>query len=574
MINFWQSLGRKEAINWIAVAVVVALQVNGVSHVNSGFKIEGREALFIASIFAAFVPMIAVLLIARYLVIPHLAQWLRPYMTLLSFEIAIVSRTWAFDVLIHQFAFTVDSQFGARLVSAQLNQMIIFVVFAYLVSSAKDYARQNEELAQSLEALNLAQQNTQLRLTQREQKLVLSIQTQLRNALRFVRGFDNEKDAEGLKYVIDELVRPISHQLGREFAADSPDLLVTGRAQVKLRTLFLRSTIDNPFHPVLFSLWVLPAAVTTLVSWVGRDSLWLGTLLCIIFYVILVLAYQLWRFVPPSWGFIARAAIITLVPILFGLLANEFLPTFTGIETPNNAVTLSIFFIFITWSIALVETSRRLLRENFIALTAATAALRRQLVSENAEARHFEEAVSRVLHGPVQDAVAASLLRLQQLPAGTQLGSEEFSEIRRPVEDALKLLSAPENSVRNVEQSLHELTELWRGVVSITLKLDARAISSIAASDRVNSTVVELLREAISNAIRHGDATEVTVSVSMNDGETDAVLRVTNNGKPLPSSAQPGIGTKLLEDLTLGWSRHNLDEYVVVEAIVPLPVES
>lgn len=570
MINFWQSLGRKEAINWIAVAVVVALQVNGVSHVNSGFEVEGREPLFIASIFFAFIPMITVLMLARFVAIPYTPVGLRPYLTLFSFEIAIVSRTWVFDVLIRHFAFATDSQFGARLASAQINQMIIFIVFAYLVASAKDFAEQNKALAQSLNELNEAQRNTQNRLASRKNALVASLQSQLRNALSVVQGFDREKDAEGLRSVIDDLVRPISHKLGREFETEHSVPTEQGRSRLELRTLFVRSVMDNPFHPLLFTLWVLPAAVTTLVSWVGGDSFGLGAILCLFFFIATLCLHLLWKFIPRNWGIITRAFLFTVVPICFGVISNDFVTVIADIETPNNSVTLSIFFIFIMWSITLVVTSRRLLRENFAALTDANAALRRQLVSENAEARHFEEAVSRVLHGPVQDAVAASLLRVQQLPAGAQLGPDELKQIRQPIEDALSLLSTPESSIRNVSQALRELTELWNGVVSIELDLDENAISAIASSEGTNSTVVELLREAISNAIRHGDASKVVVNVSLDSAQKDIQLRVTNNGKPVSTEDTSGIGTKLLEELSLSWSRYNFGGEVILEIVVPL----
>lgn len=570
MIGFWQSLGRKEAINWIAVAVVMFLQVNGVSHVNSGFAIAGREQLFIASIIGAFIPMIAVLLLSRFVVIPRLPAQARPFITLLSFEIAIVARTWLFDELIRAFDFSADSQFEARLASAQINQMIIFVVFAYLVSSAKDSARQNKELVQSLESLNVAQRDTQQRLANRKLALVASIQSQLRTALAVVRGFDSEKDAEGLKSVIDDLVRPMSHQLGREFEAAAPAPIATGRARADVRTLFTRSVTDNPFHPLWFTLWVFPAAVTTLVSWVGLDSLWLGALICAIFFGMTLAFHWAWKLIPSRWGVAVRAVFVTLVPISFGLVANNFVHVVADIETPNNSVTLSIFFVCITWSIALVITSRRLLRENFTALTEATAALRRQLVSENAEARHFEGAVSRVLHGPVQDAVAASLLRVQQLEPGTQLGVVELNQIRLPIEQALARLNAPEISARNVEQSLHDLTDLWSGVVTITLDLEDHAVERVAAAESTNSAVVEILREAISNAIRHGNATEVTVQISLSAAQNDVILRVSNNGSPIALNSNPGIGTKLLDDFAVTWSRQNLGKLIVVEAVVPL----
>jgi hypothetical protein len=45
---------------------------------------------------------------------------------------------------------------------------------------------------------------------------------------------------------------------------------------------------------------------------------------------------------------------------------------------------------------------------------------------------------------------------------------------------------------------------------------------------------------------------------------------VTNNGAPLPTNTTPGIGSRLLRDMTLSWSRQNRAGSVVLSAVVPL----
>jgi two-component sensor histidine kinase len=61
------------------------------------------------------------------------------------------------------------------------------------------------------------------------------------------------------------------------------------------------------------------------------------------------------------------------------------------------------------------------------------------------------------------------------------------------------------------------------------------------------------LKEAVSNAVRHGEATEAEISIDRVD---DDVLQIeaVNNGKPgSRSSNRKGIGSELLDEVCLSW---------------------
>ena len=66
----------------------------------------------------------------------------------------------------------------------------------------------------------------------------------------------------------------------------------------------------------------------------------------------------------------------------------------------------------------------------------------------------------------------------------------------------------------------------------------------------------EIAKEAVQNAVRHGGARNVTIVV---DSTPDKLLTmdVKNDGRPI-SNVQKGVGSKLLDELTLRWSLENL----------------
>jgi anti-sigma regulatory factor (Ser/Thr protein kinase) len=61
----------------------------------------------------------------------------------------------------------------------------------------------------------------------------------------------------------------------------------------------------------------------------------------------------------------------------------------------------------------------------------------------------------------------------------------------------------------------------------------------------------EILKEAVSNAVRHGDATAVDVQIVLTQNEIE--LQVLNDGRPAISTSRKGLGSTMFDDLTISW---------------------
>jgi two-component sensor histidine kinase len=76
----------------------------------------------------------------------------------------------------------------------------------------------------------------------------------------------------------------------------------------------------------------------------------------------------------------------------------------------------------------------------------------------------------------------------------------------------------------------------------------------------------EIVKECVSNAIRHGQASKVTVSLFDSQDGSISIL-VANNGDANLSSAQ-GVGSQMLDEVTMSWSRELSESGVQVLAKV------
>ena len=85
------------------------------------------------------------------------------------------------------------------------------------------------------------------------------------------------------------------------------------------------------------------------------------------------------------------------------------------------------------------------------------------------------------------------------------------------------------------------------------IKTSKNVYDSLKRSTNAAESFVEVIREAISNAIKHGGATEIEVTARLEKGLIG--LQVLNNGKaPTKKEASTGYGTQILTELALGWT--------------------
>jgi nitrate/nitrite-specific signal transduction histidine kinase len=120
----------------------------------------------------------------------------------------------------------------------------------------------------------------------------------------------------------------------------------------------------------------------------------------------------------------------------------------------------------------------------------------------------------------------------------------------------------------DLKTSLTELIELWQGVCEVVVSIDEELLNSISANQITSHCINEIVKESVTNAIRHGKARLVEISIQdLNDGSLQ--IEITNDGaKDLAGS--PSVGSQIFDEITMRWTRDLADEKVRVVAQVAL----
>jgi hypothetical protein len=174
--------------------------------------------------------------------------------------------------------------------------------------------------------------------------------------------------------------------------------------------------------------------------------------------------------------------------------------------------------------------------------------------------RSFE----RLLHGKVQGFLLGAANRLQ-------VDARDPESIINEVVSDLKLcideLRGAEVGPFSFVPALARHVELWDGVIAIDVRISEAARGTLATNPTAAQCVLEVIREGINNAVKHGKPRnmEVEVDAAESGGLT---VRVSNDGSRLAGRIGRGFGSAILDQLTREWEIAAVADRVVLRALV------
>lgn len=173
-----------------------------------------------------------------------------------------------------------------------------------------------------------------------------------------------------------------------------------------------------------------------------------------------------------------------------------------------------------------------------------------------------------LLHGTVQSAITAASIRAN---TSDSLSSADRDAIARDLNRAADALRNPTQDRITMAESMAALSSTWEDIAQIHLEADETLIKQIDTNQDSAMVVNEILKEAISNAIHHGQAKDVQVRLRLASAGILEIL-VSNDGVKPKETRGDGVGTKIFEVLcierSLSWkSSENRTEFL---ATIPL----
>lgn len=356
--------------------------------------------------------------------------------------------------------------------------------------------------------------------------------------------------------VVRDVVRPTSHDLARTRVIDLEESAPV--EPTPLRLWSDRVDVTTAIHPVwvLALCWlivvpvllVIPLFAVTIERVVGT---WLVA--SVLFGVFLAGLRRLW---PPRWRSMrvgSALVVLTAIYLAFNIVVQWWIGRLGGVgdgagsweRVAGIGLALKVAIAMIVSVVAMLaehgQQNRALLEEVNRELEGLIARLRR-------ETWLLHRSVSLAVHGPLQSALVSTAMRLSS-PDRTEAS---VADARRRLDTALAAIEQDRRDVPAIHEALTDLRGLWHAMVTIESSIDPAAAERLAGDAGLRQCVIEICREATSNAIRHGQATVISIDVSTSE---DAVLiRVLDNGSGLDDVLATGLGMGMLDDTCLRWS--------------------
>jgi signal transduction histidine kinase len=232
--------------------------------------------------------------------------------------------------------------------------------------------------------------------------------------------------------------------------------------------------------------------------------------------------------------------------------------------------------IFTTVIVLLIASVSSVLRQQQVSETRLreyTERLRREVIRMRQAQWLQQKALSRALHGPLQSAVTSAALHLDAAVRAGESTIELVKDIRTELRSTIDVLEVAEHIAPSLDIAFARVIGTWEGICSVSMQISEQDVSHLQADPLASATVVDIVTEAVSNAVRHGGASAVTVLMRVDD-DGIAALEITDDGRPATSHpASTGLGTTVLDECTLSWSREVTEAGHVLSVEVPTAVE-
>ena len=397
------------------------------------------------------------------------------------------------------------------------------------------------------------------RIKIQQETLLETVQQALAPVIKRVKEFEAKSEpllviAE-LKAAVEQVVRPLSHDVGNlNFDSNSqakPSMPADFVATVqRTKRIWPKSvSVGAMFMPGITAIVVAISTFTPISIGMqkGGSALLASVTLMLFAYLFLKAAQQgLEQFWLPLW--LAGFA-VALVYLALAALTKVVLPI-AGFYANDAAIGQYYLLLLIAGTFAfmqqVVRTQRLAAEKQLKDVIENLAILNSQLRQEVWLNRRR---IASVLHGPVQAALYASAMRLAQ--------AEKFDKtlidvVQRDIESALLKLEEGSDG-ESFSEVAGQIASLWAGSCDIEIEISSDAEERISANRVAETCVTEVVREAISNAVKHGGATQAKIKISL---EKSKLLRVVieNDGIPAKQGAKTGFGSDFLEEVAYAWS--------------------
>ena len=473
-----------------------------------------------------------------------------------------------------------DPNWAYRIVAGGLTGLALFGVVAFVLAETDDYRATLGDLVLSARQLEELVTATETDLEVRRVQLLETVRGAVTEAIRGVltAGGSSARDvANELVRVSEEVVRPLSHSLipNVSDSLNSPERVsMTKPGRINAREVLRYATYAEPFRPEAVATISVLLSLGAVVFFFPLDGQ-LGVLISLLW--VYGCLWLMRRYVQPRLERVAPPwRVVILVACFTGVaIVPEFALTYTAALQGIERTVLFFYIVVVAqtlmWLLAIIAGVRRARADVIARLRDANA----QFIWQRTRLAQYlwghQNVVAVALHKDVQGTLMAAAMKLKLSRDTGKNDVDAIEEIRSTVLEAAEFVTTPAQAPP-LRTSLEELNQRWAGVFEVLFDFDdatSEIVARVDADALARRITTDLLAEFVTNAVKHGSATNARVTLSK---VSDDVIRLgaTNNGRPMPEHPQLGLGARMMIAVTVDRGFENVDGGVRMWADIPV----
>ncbi len=393
--------------------------------------------------------------------------------------------------------------------------------------------------------------------------------------LKEVKNLNAQSDREiiiSLQKLINDIVRPISHNLANQIPKWKPEDFAARPDRISIREILLGIKPENAINIRILSTLMLLQTLPfiSLYGWVTvlRIELTILFLFPISLIITQTLLVRLTSKMTPSLRlFLIFASLgISAVPtgsVIYFLIRNSPDPYYFLKAGPS--FTMLAAGLIIT-STALQNATKNVREE----LSKTNDELRWIIARKNLVIWNLRGSLSRNLHGPIQSAIQVSVFDLRKAVETDALNADLIERIQKNISEAIYSLNATSRKSLGVQQVFDDVVETWRDHCNIAIDVSDETLEVLTQDPAAKSASEEIVREFVSNALRHAEAKNVEIQITLTD--KCLLISATNDGFEFNEESSKGLGLGLLDSIAVSSSVARLGDKTLVSAEIPLSI--
>jgi signal transduction histidine kinase len=561
-------IGGPDAVTWPAFWITLVAAIAG--HLATAGPVSASVPVRILVIIATQLLSFSVLVLLRWTLLRNPARP-RPWVAIGGFAVAAIVRGVALSALLVAIGAVDEPRWLYRITAALLNQMVLLIVVALVVSSLRAHTRSLAALIGVQHDLAETQARIVNEVTSRNEDLLAQVQDRLRSELTALDAVQGVESVAELQRLASDVVRPMSHELAQSVPAPDAPPPFANEARIRWQQVAAQMVDRPPLRPILAAGFICLLLLTAAAGVTGSKGIPVAIAVFVSVLVWsaianMILARVLTRSSPRT-----AIALVIIASLVIG-----FLSTGAGSLLLASTSEPALFFLggglftaVIVLLVALVTAILREQQKSERELAESTEHLRRELVRLRQARGLQQKALARALHGPMQSAVTSAALRLEAAVRAGEPDGDLVADIRKDLRSVVDVLDVDELAAPSLGLALERIIGTWEGVCSVTSDISALAHAALDGDLIACAVVIDLVTEAISNAVRHSGALHADLTIAM-ASEGLVTLTVGNDGQAQRAmKTHSGLGTDLLEECTLDWSGETMPTGYVLTAIIP-----